>query len=75
MKKRSLFSLLTFFSIMGGGVNLSAETWTYTFKAKDLASDATPTSPMSKVFNEVEWSYGFEWYNQSYIGKIGRAHV
>lgn len=67
MKKRLLFSLLTFFSIMGG-VNLSAETWTYTFKAKDLASDATPTSPMSKVFNEVEWSYGFEWYNQSYIG-------
>ena len=34
MKKRSLFSLLTFFSIMGG-VNLSAETWTYTFKRSE----------------------------------------
>lgn len=69
--KTTLLSLKAFFTIcllcLVGGVNVMADTYTYTFKKGDL----TTTTPEDYTFNGVKWNVTGKLYQATYTSNKG----
>lgn len=69
--KTTLLSLKAFFTIcllcLVGGVNVMADTYTYTFKKGDL----TTTTPKDYTFNGVKWNVSGKLYQATYTSNKG----
>lgn len=69
--KTTLLSLKAFFTIcllcLVGGVNVMADTYTYTFKKNDL----TTTTPKDYTFNSVKWNVSGNLYQATYTNNKG----
>ena len=69
--KTTLLSLKAFFTIcllcLVGGVNVMADTYTYTFKKDDL----TTTTPEDYTFNGVKWNVTGKLYQATYTSNKG----